>query len=108
MSWLFYGTAAIVSKMLMLLIIGPLPKTFSDFWRMVWEQGTLVIVMTTRAVERGRVKCGQYWPLQDGQHVVYGDFAVTTQAVEHEEDYTVTHLLLSDLKVIQLFCGKQL
>ncbi|XP_035447346.2 tyrosine-protein phosphatase non-receptor type 9 isoform X1 [Spodoptera frugiperda] len=77
---------------------GPLPKTFSDFWRMVWEQGTLVIVMTTRAVERGRVKCGQYWPLQDGQHVVYGDFAVTTQAVEHEEDYTVTHLLLSDLK----------
>ncbi|CAH0687731.1 unnamed protein product [Spodoptera exigua] len=77
---------------------GPLPKTFSDFWRMVWEQGTLVIVMTTRAVERGRVKCGQYWPLADGQHVVYGDFAVTTQAVEHDEDYTVTHLLLSDLK----------
>ncbi|KAH9629793.1 hypothetical protein HF086_009920 [Spodoptera exigua] len=67
---------------------GPLPKTFSDFWRMVWEQGTLVIVMTTRAVERGRVKCGQYWPLADGQHVVYGDFAVTTQAVEHDEDYT--------------------
>nr|XP_049702360.1 tyrosine-protein phosphatase non-receptor type 9-like isoform X2 [Helicoverpa armigera] len=77
---------------------GPLPKTFGDFWRMVWEQGTLVVVMTTRAVERGRVKCGQYWPLSENQHAVYGDFAVTTQAVEHEDDYTITHLLLSDLR----------
>uniref|UniRef100_A0A673C841 protein-tyrosine-phosphatase n=1 Tax=Sphaeramia orbicularis TaxID=375764 RepID=A0A673C841_9TELE len=27
---------------------GPLPKTFVDFWRMVWEQMVLIIVMTTR------------------------------------------------------------
>ncbi|CAB3244619.1 unnamed protein product [Arctia plantaginis] len=77
---------------------GPLPKTFGDFWRMVWEQGTLVIVMTTRAVERGRVKCGQYWPITQGSRVVHGDFAVTTEAIEHEDDYTITHLLLTDLR----------
>lgn len=28
--------------------LGPLPKTFCDFWRMVWEQMVLIIVMTTR------------------------------------------------------------
>lgn len=27
---------------------GPLQKTFVDFWRMVWEQMVLIIVMTTR------------------------------------------------------------
>lgn len=69
---------------------------------MVWEQGTLVIVMTTRAVERGRVKCGQYWPLTTNSRTVYGDFAVTTEAVEHEDDYTISHLLLTDLRVSYL------
>ncbi|GMT18396.1 hypothetical protein PFISCL1PPCAC_9693, partial [Pristionchus fissidentatus] len=41
---------------------GPLAHTSVDFWQMVWEQLCTTIVMLTTTVERGRVKCHQYWP----------------------------------------------
>ncbi|KAL6065169.1 protein-tyrosine-phosphatase, variant 2 [Balamuthia mandrillaris] len=40
----------------------PLPNTFADFWRMIWEQHSYVIMMLTRLMEKERVKAEKYWP----------------------------------------------
>ncbi|NXH13743.1 PTPRK phosphatase, partial [Bucco capensis] len=53
---------------------GPLPGTVVDFWQMVWQEKTSVIVMLTGLVEQNKTKCDQYWPEQEQ---VYGDFTVT-------------------------------
>ncbi|NXJ14496.1 PTPRK phosphatase, partial [Odontophorus gujanensis] len=53
---------------------GPLPGTVADFWQMVWQEKTSIIVMLTGLVEQNKIKCEQYWP---EQQQVYGDFTVT-------------------------------
>uniref|UniRef100_A0A3B3YPM4 Tyrosine-protein phosphatase non-receptor type 9 n=1 Tax=Poecilia mexicana TaxID=48701 RepID=A0A3B3YPM4_9TELE len=73
---------------------GPLPKTFVDFWRMVWEQMVLIIVMTTRVVERGRVKCGQYWPLEEGRTEQHGYFMVKNTHIQVFQDFKLSYLEL--------------
>ena len=83
------------------LFPGPLPKTSADFWRMIWEQQALVIVMTTRVVERGRTKCGQYWPPEEGESLTFGNFEVTSGTIDQNDDYTVTSLTLTNTKVIK-------
>lgn len=41
---------------------GPLANTVVDFWRMVQQESSNLIVMLTTVLERGRIKCQQYWP----------------------------------------------
>ncbi|KAJ1656252.1 phosphotyrosine-specific ptp2-like protein [Dispira simplex] len=41
---------------------GPLPGTIDDFWAMVWEQQSCLVIMLTREEERSRIACHRYWP----------------------------------------------
>ncbi|KAL4888532.1 protein-tyrosine phosphatase-like protein [Aspergillus ambiguus] len=49
----------------------PVPDTFADFWRVVWEQDVRLVVSLTAEVERGQTKCHPYWVSGD-----YGPFQV--------------------------------
>ncbi|XP_059504000.1 protein tyrosine phosphatase receptor type Fa isoform X17 [Stegostoma tigrinum] len=66
---------------------GPLPETLSDFWRMVWEQRTVTIVMMTRLEEKSRVKCDQYWPCRGTE--TYGMIQVTLLDMVELATYSV-------------------
>ncbi|XP_061664054.1 receptor-type tyrosine-protein phosphatase delta isoform X6 [Syngnathoides biaculeatus] len=54
---------------------GALPETFGEFWRMIWEQRSAIVVMMTKLEERSRVKCDQYWPTRATE--TYGLIQVT-------------------------------
>ncbi|XP_052776376.1 tyrosine-protein phosphatase Lar-like isoform X3 [Mya arenaria] len=66
---------------------GPLPETFGDFWRMVWEQRCATIVMMTKLEERSRIKCDQYWPGRGAE--TYGLMHVLLVDVTELATYTI-------------------
>lgn len=67
---------------------GCLQNTISDFWSMVWQGNTRVIVMTTKEVERGKPKCVRYWP-DEGQTKEYGKYKLQHISESSNADYTL-------------------
>uniref|UniRef100_A0A8C2XKR6 Receptor-type tyrosine-protein phosphatase U n=1 Tax=Cyclopterus lumpus TaxID=8103 RepID=A0A8C2XKR6_CYCLU len=66
--------------------VRPKQETLYDFWRMVWQENCFSIVMITKLVEVGRVKCCKYWP-DDSE--MYGDIQITLLKTETLAEYTV-------------------
>ncbi|XP_077193279.1 receptor-type tyrosine-protein phosphatase U isoform X2 [Paroedura picta] len=65
---------------------GPKQEMIYDFWRMVWQEHCSSIVMITKLVEVGRVKCSKYWP-DDSD--MYGDIKITQVNSETLAEYVV-------------------
>ncbi|XP_034946354.1 tyrosine-protein phosphatase corkscrew-like isoform X2 [Chelonus insularis] len=77
---------------------GCLPNTIQDFWHMVYQENTQVIVMTTKEIERGKNKCARYWP-EEGEICEYGgDWKVRALARTSTADYTLREFLLQGNK----------
>ncbi|XP_014207915.1 tyrosine-protein phosphatase corkscrew isoform X2 [Copidosoma floridanum] len=73
---------------------GCLPNTIADFWHMVYQENTRVIVMTTKEMERGKNKCARYWP-EEGEVSEYGnEWKVRALSRTSTADYTLREFLL--------------
>ncbi|XP_042371030.1 receptor-type tyrosine-protein phosphatase C isoform X2 [Plectropomus leopardus] len=75
---------------------GPKDETVSDFWRMVWEQQSSIIVMVTRCEEGNRAKCAQYWPSPERETEIFEEFIVKLSSEDCCPDYTIRHLSLTN------------
>ncbi|KAL3101315.1 hypothetical protein niasHT_028071 [Heterodera trifolii] len=73
---------------------GCLEETVTDFWQMIWQEETRLIVMVTKEIERGRVKCFRYWPDLDGQKN-YGTTDLTVKALQENTTDDYVHRLFS-------------
>ncbi|XP_055009765.1 receptor-type tyrosine-protein phosphatase O isoform X2 [Boleophthalmus pectinirostris] len=67
---------------------GPLPETRNDFWKMVLQQKSPIIVMLTQCNERRRVKCDHYWPFTD-EPVMYGEISVEMLSETESPEWTI-------------------
>ncbi|XP_041963127.1 tyrosine-protein phosphatase non-receptor type 6 [Alosa sapidissima] len=67
---------------------GCLLTTVNDFWQMVWQENSRVIVMTTREVEKGRNKCVPYWP-DNGTSKEAGAYLLTSISERDATDYKI-------------------
>eukprot|EP00794_Sanderia_malayensis_P008057 gene8057-8920_t len=76
----FHSTKYIASQ-------GPTESVVSDFWRMVWQQKSNVIVMLTNLEEGEKVKCHQYWPSAGAMK--YGQVTVRFHSSDQTADYLV-------------------
>nr|XP_032834877.1 tyrosine-protein phosphatase non-receptor type 1-like isoform X1 [Petromyzon marinus]XP_032834878.1 tyrosine-protein phosphatase non-receptor type 1-like isoform X2 [Petromyzon marinus] len=82
-----------------ILTQGPLPSTCGHFWQMAWEQRSRAVVMLNRLVEKGSVKCAQYWPSSGEREVSFPDVALrlTLLGEQVKVDYTLRQLQLHNL-----------
>nr|XP_020635159.1 tyrosine-protein phosphatase non-receptor type 1 isoform X1 [Pogona vitticeps] len=82
-----------------ILTQGPLPNTCGHFWEMIWEQKSRGVVMLNRVMEKGSIKCAQYWPQMEEKEMVFEDtnFTLTLISEEVKSYYTVRQLELENL-----------
>ncbi|KAJ8040188.1 Receptor-type tyrosine-protein phosphatase T [Holothuria leucospilota] len=59
---------------------GPNKASVEDFWRMVWMEKVVNIVMLTNLVEQGKDRCIRYWPNSVGETTVFGAVKVKWQS----------------------------
>ncbi|VDK69558.1 unnamed protein product [Onchocerca ochengi] len=86
------------SEIMYIAAEGPMPNTINDFWSMVLQERTPVIVMVTNLEEKpcgaklAIKKCEKYWP---DSHACYGKIDVTIASTNFHSGVQIRHIVLN-------------
>ncbi|XP_012547388.2 tyrosine-protein phosphatase non-receptor type 11 [Bombyx mandarina] len=73
---------------------GCLSTTIYPFWSMIWQEDVRIIIMTTKEIERGKVKCERYWPDLNKTEVVK-KYTILNEFESSTPDYTLRRFLVT-------------
>lgn len=86
---------------------GPLGNTCGDFWSMIWQEESQIILMITHEEEKGREKCYKYWPIatkeeepknENNFSIIHKNLKITLlKLIKICDDYIVRNFLITDL-----------
>lgn len=83
---------------------GPLATTTLDFWRMVQQESSHLVVMLTTVMEAGRQKCFQYWPVTGDVLQLTDEFSVKclSEQADTTGSFVFREFILSDTKTSEM------
>ncbi|XP_072941625.1 tyrosine-protein phosphatase non-receptor type 11-like [Epargyreus clarus] len=73
---------------------GCLSTTIYQFWSMIWQEDVRIIIMTTKEIERGKVKCERYWPDLNKTEVIK-KFTIFNETESSTQDYTLRRFVVT-------------
>jgi len=84
-----------------ILTQGPLAGTTPHFWSLVWEQKTRAVIMLNRVMEKGTLKCHQYWPTSKGEVVTCDEVGLIVSNIEMTpgQHYNISTLRIENTAV---------
>ena len=72
-------------------------STVRNFWKMIFDRKSGVIVMLSDLVEGGQEASAQYWP-SSGTYQ-YGEYSIELVGEEPLEGFVIRNLSVTDIKV---------
>ena len=76
---------------------GPMESTARNFWKMIYNRRSAVIVMLSDLVEGGKEASAQYWPSIGSYQ--YGEYTVELLGEEPLQGFVIRNLSIIDFKV---------
>ena len=65
----------------------PLKNTAEDFWQMVWESGSrMIVMMANHSIEQISI----YWPTKTNEKLTFGDFSIRQRSCNNTRNLVTT------------------